>query len=175
MTCLAIVIGVLGIIAMRRAHRRSHGYGGFGGYGWYGPYGHDHGHGHHGHHGWRGRHNAKTRMMLHGLFVRIDASPAQERAILSEVERLQERVRGAKAGLHDARGDLATALRGPVLDEAALGDVLGRVDAATGETRSAIVDALRGVHELLDDRQRGRVADLLDQRDGGWRGFGPYR
>jgi uncharacterized membrane protein len=84
-------------------------------------------------------------------------------------------VREAKSGLYDARGDLASALRGPVLDDAALDAMLGRVDAATGEARAAVLDALRGVHEVLDDRQRGQVADLLDHRSGWWRGFGPYR
>jgi hypothetical protein len=167
MTCLAIAIGVMGLIAMRRAHRRCHGYYGHGGHG---PFGH----GWHGHHGWRGRHGGRSRMMLHALFMRIDASPAQERAIIAEVERLQDRLRGAKSGLHDARGDLAAALRGPVLDDAALGAMLGRADAATGEVRSAVIDALRGIHGVLDDRQRGQVADLLDH-GGWWRGFGPYR
>ena len=165
MTCLAIVLGVLGIAAMRRAHRRCHGYYG---YGWGGPFGH-------GYHGWHGRHNARSRMMLHWLFSRIDASPAQERAIIAEVEKLQERVHGAKGGLRDARGDLAAAVRGPLLDDAALGAVLGRVDTATGEARAAVVDALRGIHGVLDDRQRGQIADLLDRGGGWWRGFGPYR
>ncbi|TMQ08382.1 MAG: periplasmic heavy metal sensor [Deltaproteobacteria bacterium] len=167
MTCLAIAIAVLGIAAMRRAHRRCHGYYG---HGWYGPFGH----GHWGHHGWHGKRHARARMMLHALFMRIDASPAQERAIIAEFEKLQDRMRAAKAGLSDARGDLGAALRGPALDDAALGAVLGRVDTATGEVRAAVVDALRGVHGVLDDRQRGQIADLLD-RGGWWRGFGPYR
>jgi hypothetical protein len=167
MMVLAIVIGVLGIAALRRAHRWHHGYG------WYGPYGHGC-HAHHGWHGWHGRRHGRARMMLHGLFMRIDASPAQERAIIAEIEKLQDRLRGAKAGVHEARGDLAAALRGPALDDAALGAALGRVDAATGAARSAVIDALRGVHGVLDDRQRGQLADLLD-RGGWWRGFGPYR
>jgi hypothetical protein len=167
MTCLAIVLGVLGFAALRHA-RRCHGYYG---YGWHGPFGH----GHFGHHGARGRHHARARMMLHWLFTRIDASPAQERAIIGEVEKLQERVHGAKTGLRDARGDLAAALRGPALDDAALGAVLGRVDTATGEARSAVIDALRGIHGVLDDRQRSQIADLVDQGGGWWRGFGPYR
>ena len=166
MTCLAIVIGVLGIAAMRRAHRRCHGYYG---YGWHGPFGHGfYGHGY-------GRHNAKIRMGLHALFHRIDASPAQERAIIAEVEKLQDRMRNAKSSLHETRGDLAAALRGPVLDDAALGAVLGRVDTATGEARAAVVDALRGVHAVLDDRQRGQIADFIDRGGGWYRGFGPYR
>jgi uncharacterized membrane protein len=113
--------------------------------------------------------------MVHALLSRIDASPAQERAIIGEVEKLQDRVRGAKGGMRDARGDLAAALRGPVLDDAALGAVLGRVDAATGEARSAVIDALRGIHGLLDEKQRAQVADLLDRGGGWWGGSGPYR
>ena len=104
--------------------------------------------------------------MMHALFRRIDATPAQERAIVAEVDQLEDRVHAAKAGVHDARPDLAAALRGPVLDDAALGAVLGRVDAAIGEVRAAVIDALRGVHGLLDDRQRGQVADLLERRGG---------
>jgi hypothetical protein len=71
--------------------------------------------------------------------------------------------------VHDARADLAAAVRGPVLDDAALGAVLGRIDAAFGEVRSAALDALRGVHEVLDDRQRADVADLLEHRGVWWR------
>jgi hypothetical protein len=172
MTCLAIALGILGIAAMRRAHRRCHGH--FD-HGWDGPFGHGcHGwHGRH-RHGWHGRH-ARGRVMLYTLLSRIDASPAQERAIIGEFEKLQDRMRTAKAGMQDARGDLAAAVRGPTLDDAALGAVLGRVDGATGELRAAVLDALRGIHGVLDDRQRTEVADLLDRGGGWWRGFGPYR
>ena len=115
-------------------------------------------------------------MMLHALFSRIDASPAQERAIIQEVEKLQDRLRVAKGGMYDARGDLAAAVRGPDLDDAALGAMLGRVDAATGDARAAVIDALRGIHGVLDNRQREQVADLLDRKSGWGRpSWGPYR
>jgi hypothetical protein len=153
MICLAAAIGVLGIAAMGRAHRCGRG---LHGDGWYGP-----------HRDGVFGHGGRRRWMMHGLFRRIDASPAQERAIVAELEKLEDRVHAAKAGVHDARGDLAAAVRGPVLDDAALGAVLGRIDAALGEVRAAMIDALRGVHGLLDDRQRGQVADLLERR--GWR------
>ncbi len=166
MICLAVAIGVLGVAAMRRAQHRCYGHYG---YGWYGPFGN----GHPGHHRRHGR--GRGRWMLHALFTKIDASPAQERAIIGEVEKLQDRVRGAKSNLQDARGDLAAALRGPVLDDAALGAMLGRVDLSTGEVRSAVIDALRGIHGVLDDKQRMQVADLLDHGAGWWGGFGPYR
>jgi uncharacterized membrane protein len=105
----------------------------------------------------------------------IDASPAQERAIVAEVDKLKERLYAARSGLREGRADLAAAVRGPVLDDAALGAVLGRVDGATAEARGAILDALRNIHGVLDDKQREQLAELVDR--GGWRrpGGGPYR
>lgn len=171
MICLAIAIGALGFAAMRSAHRRCHGHHGCGD-GWPGPFGYGY-EGDRGPHGFRGH---RQRRMLHALLWRLDASPAQERAILGEVDKLRERLHGVKAGLHDVRGDLAAALRGPALDDAALGAVLGKLDAAEVEARSAAISALREVHEVLDDRQRGRLADLLERGGGGgWWRTGPYR
>jgi hypothetical protein len=192
---LAVGLGVLGIFALRRARRRCYG-GGYRGYGWHGPWASSEGcgdgdcdeHGHHGHHmrhGWRGRRGRwGRRWMLHRAFDRIDATPAQERVIVGEIEKLQEKLRDARGGLKDGRADLAAALRGPTLDDAALGAVLGRVDGATGEARAAVLDAVRNIHGVLDDKQRGLLADMLERRrhrggggagSGGTFRTGPYR
>ena len=162
MICLAIGLGVLGFAAMRRA-RHCHGHHGY--HHSYGAFGH----GRHGRHGGRGR------WFLNAALSRIDATPAQERVIVNEIEELQERMYGARSSLKDARGDLSAAVRGPVLDDAALGAVLGRVDASTGEARSAVIDALRNIHAVLDDRQRATVGDLIDRNGGGFWRRGPYR
>ena len=165
MICLALGLGVLGFAAMRRA-RRCHGHFGRGPWGSGG-----HGCGRGGGGGWGG---GRRRWMMNAALSRIDASPAQERAIIAEVDQLHERLHAAKRNFKEARGDLGAAVRGPVLDDAALGAVLGRVDATTGEARAAVIDALRNIHALLDDKQRAHVGDLLDK--GWWRGGpGPYR
>ena len=164
MICLALGLGILGVAAMRKAGRCHRGYG----------CGHHHGwHGWHHHGGWHG--GGIGRRGLYMALARIDATPAQERAIVGEVVRLQDRLRGARASVKDARPDLAAAIRGPSLDDAALGAVLGRVDSATTEARAAVTDALRNIHGLLDERQREQVADLID--NGWWRrgGGSPYR
>ena len=169
MICLALGLGALGFIAWRKARRCC--------------YGHGHGcHGSYGHHGWGGppwaRHH-RGGFGRRGLFLalsHLDASPAQERAIIGEVDKLKERLQSARSSVKDGRGDLAAAIRGPVLDDAALGAVLGRVDGATAEARTAVLEALRNIHAVLDDRQRERLADILDK--GWWRGRGgggPYR
>lgn len=100
-------------------------------------------------------------------FRHIDASPAQERAIIAEIDKLREKAWQARRTVKDARGDLGAAIRNPVLDDAALGEVLGRVDGATAELRSAGLEAVRNIHALLDDRQRAQVADILEN---GWWG-----
>ncbi len=156
---LAIGLGVLGFVAMRRAHRRCRGYSYS--YGWYGPWSH-------------GRHEGRRHWMLHAALARIDATPAQERVIVGEIDKLKDRVQTVRANLNEVGSDLAVTVRGPVFDDAALGAVLGRLDAATGDVRAAAIDALRGVHAVLDDKQRAQLAEILDRRAGWWHG-GPYR
>lgn len=167
MICVALGLGVLGIVALKRA-RRCHRGGCHGGgcHGYGGWHGHHHGWGGFGHRPW----------FLHAALARLDATPAQERAIVGEIDRLQQRVQGAKVNLREGRGDLAAAVRGATLDDTALGGVLGRLDGTTAEVRAAIVDALRNIHAVLDDRQREALAQMLD--GGWWRGRGgggPYR
>jgi hypothetical protein len=158
MICLALGLGVLGFAAMRHARRCR-----------YYSYGYDRHHWHH----W----GSPGRRGLYMLFSRLDASPAQERAIIGEVDKLKSRLRDIRHGVKDARGDLSAALRGPVLDDAALGAVLGRVDTATSDARNAIIDALRNVHGVLDNNQREQLADLVDRGPWAWRrsGGSPYR
>lgn len=167
MICIALGLGVLGFIAARKA-RRCH-RGGFYGWGWH----------HHHHHGWHGHHGGpygyrRGRAGLHMALAHIDATPAQERAIVAEMDKLHDRLHTARTTLKDGRADLAAAIRGDTLDDAALGVVLGRVDGATVDARTALLEALRNIHGLLDERQRAQLADLLDQ---GWsrRVGGPYR
>ena len=169
MICLALGLGALGVIAFHKARRCRRGYCGHGYYGG--------GYGGWGHHSWhRHGHGGFGRRGLYMALSHLDASPAQERAIIGEVDKLRERLQSARGTLKEGRGDLAAAIRGPALDDAALGAVLGRVDGATTEARTAIIEALRNIHAVLDDGQREKLASILDQ--GWWRrggGGGPYR
>lgn len=158
MICLALGLGALGFFALRKACQCRHSCDGHGGYrdGW-NPM-------------WR-------RRGLHFLFRRIDASPAQERAIVAELDQFREVVRGARANAYAARADLAAAIRAPELDDATFATLQSRVDGAFGDVRTAALTALRNIHGLLDPNQRERVADLLDAT--WWRrtrpAGGPYR
>ncbi|HTL34890.1 MAG TPA: periplasmic heavy metal sensor [Kofleriaceae bacterium] len=166
MLCFALGLGVLGFIAARKARRCGRGGGCYGHGGWHGRGGW---HGHGGWPGWRGHHGRRG---LYMALSHLDASPAQERAIVNEVDKLREKLWSTKRNLKDSRGDLAAAIRASELDDAALGAVLGRVDGATAEARASILEALRNIHAVLDDKQRAQLADILE--GGFWRGRGGH-
>jgi hypothetical protein len=154
MLCLAVGLGILGALAFAK-HRRHCRHGGF--------------YRHH-HHGRRGR---RRWFMFHTL-ERLDASPAQERALVAELDQLEERLRTARGNLAALRPVLADAMRSRELDATALTGLEAGFDTVVADARGAITDTLRRVHALLDDRQRATLAELVG--GGGWRGgAGPYR
>ncbi|HVV85235.1 MAG TPA: hypothetical protein VHE35_19370 [Kofleriaceae bacterium] len=166
MLLLAIGIGALGALAFRRAHRRYHGHGRCGGHGRYWRH----------HHGPWGGHRARRRWMIDLALERIDASPAQERAIIAELEQLEDRLHTAGRGLRDLRGPLADAFRASELDEGALAGIVHDAEQAHNAGRDAVVDTLRKIHGLLDDRQREQLASLLGRgARRGAPGGAPYR
>jgi hypothetical protein len=115
--------------------------------------------------------------MLHRLFDRLETSTAQEKVITSAAEELYAASEPLRDEARATRRDLATALRGASIDEVALGDLFARHDEVLREARKKAVGAFARVHDALDDRQRAKLADLLER--GGHHGYrgpmGPYR
>ena len=141
------LVGLIVVIARGRrgfrryGHWRGHGYG----YGW-GP-----------------------RAALNALLARLDTAPGQEKVIVAAVEEFMDRARESGRKVRDTRSDLASSVRGDNIDENRLADVFGRHDLALGDVRSAALDALRKIHEALDERQRKLLADIVES--GGYFGF----
>jgi Spy/CpxP family protein refolding chaperone len=194
------VIGTLCLIGLIKTLRRGYGYGcgyGYGrGYG-YGPgggCGYGHGHGHHGcggHHegGWDRGHGGPFRthgrgwggpfarggmpdFFLRGLFQQLDTTPGQEKAIRAAFEELREAMAGFRGEMGKTRTDIGRAMRGASFDETVMGELFARHDTAMEAMRKAMVGALAKVHEVLDERQRERLADLIERSPGFWGGFG---
>ena len=134
--------------------------------------GHD---GSHHWHGWRGQRGGwgqyGQRFFLRGLFQRLDTTPGQEKAIVSAIEDLRAAGKNVKDEMRGARSEVATAMRGESFDEVALGGASARVEHGIDTMRKAGIDAFAKIHEALDERQRGQLADLLER---GPRGFGPF-
>jgi len=134
---------LLGLVRLitRRRYGRHYGYGR-----WYG-----HGYGGFG-----------PRAALNSVLARLDTGPGQEKVISEAFSEFIERARTSGREVRDTRRTVAEALRAERLDDARLNEVFGRHDAALDQVRRAGVDAMRKVHEALDERQRKILGDLVE-------------
>lgn len=111
------------------------------------------------------------------LFELLDATPGQEKVILAAMDDVRAAGDESRKRWRAARTEAAQAIRGDLLDEAALREASAKLDAAGQTLRDAMTAALTKVHEALEPDQRRRLAELLDDgpqffdRFGG----GPYR
>lgn len=175
----AFVLGGLATLGLLKVlHWRRHARWAWGGCGahrrWHGawrdgagdPYGPDFGTDRHAHTGFRYRH------VLGFLSSRLDLSPAQERTVGAAVEEFQAEMKGLRGEGRRTRDDLAAALRKPVFDEVLMGELYARHDEALEKARKAFVGLTAKVHEALDERQRTRLAELVERGPRFGRGFG---
>ncbi len=123
----------------------------------------------HGH--FRGHHGFGQRHALHHVLERLDAAPGQEKVITAAVSDFMDRARESGREVRDTRRAVAEALRGEQVDEARLNQVFAEHDAALERVRRASVEAMRKVHEALDERQRRILGDLFES---GFHGFGRH-
>jgi hypothetical protein len=106
------------------------------------------------------------------LFTKLDTTPGQEKAIRAAVEEFRATARDVRGEVWRSKDDIAKALRQGYFDETAMGEIFSRHDTATDTFRKALVGMLAQIHEALDERQRGRLADFVESA-GGWR-RGPW-
>lgn len=196
------LIGLIKVVRGRRyGWARMHGYGGGGGCGSYGYGGgcgggsrHFGGWGGHHHHGhdhddrggfWRGDGrdaHEETRggfgpfggggFFLRGLFQRLDTTPGQEKVIKAAFEQIQKTMQEARAEWKDS-SEVSDLFRGETFDRTAAEGVSGKADASFAKVRVAMLEGLAQIHEVLDERQRGIVADFLARRGGFFGGGRP--
>jgi hypothetical protein len=64
-------------------------------------------------------------------------------------------------------------VRADTLDDTALDALFAEHDAALAAFRSTATEALKEIHDALDERQRAEVAQFIESRRRRW--GGPYR
>lgn len=152
---IGFLVGTICLIGLVRVLTRRHGYGGFHrygyGYGYGGPCG-----GWHGGPGW-----GRGRGFLYSILARLDATPSQEKEILSALDQLKDAARELRGTGRDTRADVARAVSGPAFDDGALENASSRVDEAGRRMRTALQSALARIHGVLDDRQRKVLGDMI--------------
>lgn len=107
---------------------------------------------------------------------RLDLSPAQEKVVREEVQKVKDKARSFRDEGSKMRGDMARSVRGEEFEEGALADMFIRQDDRMHALRDELAGALGRVHTVLEPDQRERLAELLEKgpgRGGPW--AGPYR
>ena len=184
-----VLLGAAGVFAVARLihHRRHFGYGGYGG-GCHGGGGFGRHQARHwggfdggggpfwdgddvelGSHGPWGRRFGRG-FIMRAVADRLDASPAQERVIRDAFEELQQSASKLRSEGRQTRADVAGAFRKGHFDAVLFGELFARHDTALEELRKAFVGAGAKIHDALDDKQRARLADLIEAGPRAWRG-----
>jgi hypothetical protein len=187
-----LIAGGLALFAFSRlihARRWAHGGGGCGRRhgGWHGGW-----HGHHGGYGWGGYgpddgdpwgpsfHNdnggwegglSGKRFFLRSILRRVNATPAQERAIGAAVQEFRDDMKKVGGGeARRSRQEVADALRRPTFDGVVLGEQFARHDTVIEGARKAFVGLVARVHDTLEPDQRTQLASLVERgpRFGWW-------
>jgi hypothetical protein len=182
-----VLLGAAGLFMVTRMLHRHHGChsggrwgrypgGGFGGPdgdgGWDGPGGWGHGSGHG--HGDVGPGPVWLRNRFGGGFVvraladRLDATPAQAKVIRDATDEFRDAASKVKGEARKTRDDVAGAFRKTHFDEVLFGELFARHDNAIEDLRKAFVGMGARIHDALDERQRGRLADLIEAGPGRW-------
>lgn len=113
--------------------------------------------------GWgRGSLRGGRRFLLRRVFERLDTTPGQERVIRDAVDDFFESTAALKSEAKRTRDDVATAMRGDALDETLFGEAFSRQDDGIQDVRKELVGMLARVHDALDDKQRRRLADMIE-------------
>jgi Spy/CpxP family protein refolding chaperone len=109
-----------------------------------------------------GRHGGGLRRgMLRGLFLRLDTSPGQEKAIVGALSEARERLSELKHELGGSRRDVAALIASDVLDPAALEELLARQRGVLEQLSQQLARGITTVHEVLDTEQRRELGALL--------------
>jgi Spy/CpxP family protein refolding chaperone len=166
---LGFILGTVCLIGLIKVLRRGRGWHGYG----YGPHGYGHGYGRYETMGGGG---GPRRWFLRSMFQRLETTPGQEKAIVAAIDELRENRRVVHEELQQTRGDVARVVAGGLVDDNSLEDTFARQDRLLAQLRVSFVEATKKITEVLDERQRKQIADMLQ---GGffrrWGGGGPYR
>jgi uncharacterized membrane protein len=182
---LGFIIGTACLIGLVKVLRRGacgggYGYGGGGGCGGggWGRRGFRGGH----HEGWGGGGGwsrwgggfGGPGMILRGILEHLDATQDQEKVIVAAFHEVRDEARKHREELHKSRADIAKAMRSPGFDEVLLGELFARHDQTLEAMRRTVTGALAKVHNALDEKQRVRLAELIEEGPRAFR-YGPPR
>ncbi|MAQ15050.1 MAG: hypothetical protein CMN30_09685 [Sandaracinus sp.] len=116
------------------------------------------------------------RRWLRGLFERLDTTPGQEKVIREALKDVFTEAEAARKAAPEVGSSLGAAFASPTLDDASIEEAMASADQGMARLREALKEALKRIHEALDDDQRQQLARWISR--GGLRmpiPEGPYR
>lgn len=109
--------------------------------------------------------------MVGHLVRHVRATATQEGVIRAAFDEFRTEMKDVGGGERKkTRQDVSAALRKPQFDEVFMGELFARQDTAIERARKAFVGLMAKVHDVLDEEQRGRLADLVEKGPRFWRG-----
>jgi Spy/CpxP family protein refolding chaperone len=111
-------------------------------------------------------HHYRHRGWLYGALERLDTSPGQEKAIRAALSELRGEFRNLRDVAYGSRGEFAKAMRGDQFDRGAAAAAFATNESALGAARERVLETMGRIHEVLDERQRARLADWLESGHG---------
>ena len=123
---------------------------------------------------WRRRGHFRSR--LWDTLEYLDTSPGQEKVIRAEIGKIMDQAYSTKRAWRRSGDHIARAMRGEAFDESAMAEAAQGQNAALDDLRQAVTRAMARVHEVLDQGQRERLAEIFESGLMGGEPFGgPYR
>jgi uncharacterized membrane protein len=133
-------------------------------------------------HAWFGHRSAGRHWFRHGwgsgailaaMLRRLETTPTQNQALRAALKEFQASATAAKGEGRRTRADVAEAFRRPAIDAESMGEMFARQDSALEDIRKAFVGTMIKVHDVLDETQRERLAQLMEQGPRWFRGPTP--
>jgi hypothetical protein len=120
--------------------------------------------------GWGGfRNGLGNGFVARAISSRLDATPAQEKVIRDATDEFREAAAKLRGEGRKTRDDVASTFRKGHFDEVLFGELFARHDNALTDLRKAFVGMGARIHDALDEKQRARLADLIEAGPGAWR------
>ena len=108
------------------------------------------------------------RSWLRSVFERLGMTPAQEKVVARALEELRSDRAAIVEEARTVRADLASAVSSGLIDDSTLEEMFARHDRVLARLRVSFVEALKQVTEVLDERQRKQLAEILRDPTAGW-------
>lgn len=112
------------------------------------------------------RHGGHHRMMFRCAMKRLGATEEQKQSLSTLFDEAQSRLQGPKERVRSLRREVAAVWTAPTLEPGRLEALEAQLFEAVGEGSQVMRDVVAKSYEILDPKQRQKVADWMKHHHG---------